>query len=212
MTNEYGPSSLDGMSPEHVARLLAAAHPPLRLDTSIMHKPTITPATAGFGPGTAPTTQAFGTTLGLHYSRPTDLAYRIVKIPHNIVTPGNTAGIEPYVTFHVHWTKSEDIAQAGATVRWKMSYVVFDGETDDLCVEPTVVEWDAVYEDRGTTSHIVYRTGDIAAEGFLPGHYIGLQLEYVAEHTTLVDPVCLSADLLWRGWINTSDGETYDSI
>jgi hypothetical protein len=212
MAREAGLSNyLDGMPAEYVARLLAsdAKTDIIERDTSVLHKPTITPATAGFGSGNAPVTKAFGTVLGLHYDQPTDVAYRIVKIPHNLVVAGNIAAVEPSASFHIHWTKSNDLAQSGATVRWRMSYTVFDGKTDDVSVAPTVIDWDDTYDDGGTTSHIVHRTANIDAIGLVPDYYIGMQLEYVTANTTLVDPVCISADMLWRGWINTNS-ETFD--
>ena len=199
---------LDGMPAEYVARLLASDNKTdvLERTTSILHKPTITPATAGFGSGNAPVTQAFGTVLGLHYDQPTDVAYRIIKVPNNLVVAGNTAAVEPLASLHIHWTKSNDLAQSGATVRWRISYTVFNGYDDDVSVAPTVIDFDDTYDDAGTTTHIVHRTGNVDLVGLVPGYYIGFQLEYVTANTTLVDPVCISADMLWRGWINTNQG------
>lgn len=163
--------------------------------TRIFHKPTITPSEAEVAPGQGPSPVVFGTVMGLHYDNATDKAYRVLKIDSNFT---GTA------SFHVHWTKSGDLNESTNTVRWQLSYTVFNGSSDEVAlVAPTVLTWDDTYDDAGTTSRIVYRTGNETAAGFVAGYYVGICLEYVAGGTTISGgPVVISADLLWEGSIN----------
>ena len=196
---------LPGMSPEWVRRLIDSDQRTdiLERTTRVFHKPTITPAVSVSAPGLGPQPIVFGTVMGLDFDTATDAAYRILKIPSNIVEAGNEAGIAPFASFHVHWTKSGDLDASADTVRWRLSYTVFDGSSDEVAlVTPTVIEWDDVYDDAGTTTRIVYRTGNMDVTGFVPNYYVGLMLEYVPANTTLSTPVVISTDLLWRGWLN----------
>jgi hypothetical protein len=141
--------------------------------------------------------------MGFSYDSTTDQAHRLMKIPASIVVAGNSAGIEPFAGFHVHWTKSVDTDASGGTVRWRLNYTVFDGSSEDIAlVSPTVLEWDDVYDDSGTTTKIVYNTGNVDAPGLTSNYYVGLQLEYVDAETTVAAPVLISLDLIWKGWLN----------
>lgn len=196
---------LDGMPIEWVRRILESDNRTDSLESSItslegatriFHKPTVTPSDALPQPGQGPQPIVFGTVMGLEYDNANDRAFRILKIDDNFVNDN--------ATFHVHWTKSGDIDESGNGVRWRLSYTVFDGASDEVAlVTPTVIEWADTYIDSGTTSRIIYRTPDIAATGFVAGYYLGLVLEYVDSETTLTsNPVVVSADLLWEGTVN----------
>lgn len=164
-------------------------------ETRTFHKPTITPSEAEVAPGAGPSPVVFGTVMGLDFDNPTDKAYRVLKIDTNFV--GNAS-------FHVHWTKSGDANESGNTVRWRLSYTVFNGNSDEVAlVAPTIITFDDTYDDSGTTSRIIHRSPNIDATGFQAGYYVGLCLDYDNANTTLAStPVAISADLLWEGTVN----------
>ena len=161
----------------------------------IIHTPGITPSTNSTIPGGGPEPIAIGTLLGLHFKRDTDLVYSYSKIQSSFLADAS---------FHVHWTKAVDTNQAGATVRWRLRYTVFNGISQDLIAGPTgTIIWDDTYDDSGTTSRIVYRTPNIAATGFVANYYVGFELGFVAANTTLANrPVVISCDILSRNSIN----------
>lgn len=171
--------------------------------TRVFHKPTVTPDGAVSAPGQGPQPIVFGTVMGLDFDTPTDVAYRIMKMDSNMVAQSNPS-VTALTSFHVHWTKSGDGDESGNTVRWRLSYTVFDGESEEVALAtPTVVEWDDTYVDAGTTTRIIYRTGNVEVTDLTPGYYIGVALEYVPANTTLLStPVVISADLLWRGFLH----------
>jgi hypothetical protein len=165
----------------------------------MIHKAAASPSDASSQPGQGPQLIVFGTVMGLDYDNPTDAAYRIMKIDKTFVGDGSGAD----ASFHVHWTKSGDADESGNTIRWRLSYTLFDGSSDDIVVAPTVVDFDDTYVDAGTTSKIVYRTPSVPATGLVPNYYMGIKLEYVPANTTLTStPVCVSCDLLFRNRIN----------
>lgn len=166
--------------------------------TRLTHKPTVTPAESTSAPGQGPTPILLGTVLGLHYDNTTDASYRIFKIPSTFVGDAS---------FHIHWTKSANAAETGNTVRWRISYTVFQGNNAEIAngVSPTVLTVDDTYDDSGSdTSRIVYRTPNIVVTDFVPAYYVGLCVDYVSGSTTLStsNPVLISADLLLREYIN----------
>jgi hypothetical protein len=167
------------------------------LDTAsrIVHTPGITPNSSTMVPGLGPEPVLLGTLLGLHYKRDDDLVYSYSKIQTSYLSDAS---------FHVHWTKNVDTNQEGATVRWRLRYTVFNGIDDDVAAGPTgIIVWDDVYDADGTTSRVVYRTPNAAAVGFVAGHYVGMELGFVAANTTLADrPVVISCDILSRQSIN----------
>lgn len=163
-------------------------------DTKTFHKPTITPTDSKVQPGQGPIPIVFGSTVGLHFDNTTDKAYRFLKIPNNYVGPA---------TFHIHWTKSGDVNELDNVVEWKLSYTVFDGKTQDVNITPSEVTLTDTYTDNGTTSRIIHRTANSVEIPLVNNYYLGLQIEYVPGNTTLVsDPVLISADLLWVGYVN----------
>lgn len=164
----------------------------------IIHTPGITPSASTMVPGLGPEPVVLGTLIGLHYKRDSDLVYSYSKIQTSYLSDAS---------FHVHWTKNVDTNQAGATVRWRLRYTVFDGTSQDVTAGPTgTIIWDDTYDDAGTTSRVVYRTPNAAATGFVAGYYVGMELGFVAANTTLSDrPVVISCDILARQSINVGN-------
>ena len=177
--------------------------------TAVIHKPTITLGDAEPQPGAGPAPIVFGTIMGLHYDNITDAAFRLIKIDTSFVSDelgpgGSDSGAN--ASFHVHWTKSSAGDESGSTVRWILSYTVFDGATEEIAngVTPTVLTFDDTYVDNNTgDSRVAYRTVNVPAPGLRPGYYVGVKLEYDDGNTTLTGgPVVISTDLLFRNRIN----------
>lgn len=166
--------------------------------TRTIHEGIVTVSDAEPQPGQGPTPVVVNAVLGYAFTPGApgvgDAAFRMIKIPSNFVS-------DP--TFHVHWTKNVDTDQQGNTVRFRISYLVFDGITDDVNVAPTVIDIDDTYNDAGTTTRIVHRTGNNPATGFVANYYLGLKIEALTAGTTLSgDVVIVSADLLYKASIN----------
>lgn len=163
--------------------------------TRIVHIETLTPVDATQQPGQGPTPVVLGSTvIGMHFDSVNDKAYRIIKIPSNFVGDAS---------FHIHWSKNVNSNEAGKTVRWRLTYNVFNAINQNVTTGDQVIEWDDTYDDSGTTTRIIYRTNNTPAVGFVPGYYVGVKLEYVPAFTTLTDgPVLVSGDLLLRTTIN----------
>ena len=160
--------------------------------SSIQHSFLVTPAIANGPPGQMPDVVVIGpTTVGLHYTRDDGACYTLSKIPSSFVGDAS---------FHIHWTKNVDTNQSGRTVRWILTYTVFNGSSQNANVAPTgTIVWDLTYLDSGTTSRIVYRSGNTAVAGLIPGYYLGVKLEYDPLNTTLDGrPTVVSVDLLAR--------------
>jgi hypothetical protein len=171
--------------------------------TRLHHDSVVAAAVQESAPGQGPQPVVMGTTMGLSFDNATDAAYRVMKVDSSIVEAGNLAGIEPFSGFHVHWTKSVDTDASSGTVRWRLSYTQTNGSDEDVALAtPTVVEWDDVYDDAGTTTRIVYNTGNQDGAGLIARNYLGLQIEYVAAQTTVVAPVLVALDFVWLGWLN----------
>jgi hypothetical protein len=205
--NEGLETYFPGMSAEWIERLLDSDDDTdvLKDTARVFHKPTLTPDVGAAGSGTSPTAINFGSVVGLNYNNAADLAYRVLKIPNNLVVAGNPPAVVPRADFHIHWTKSADTDMSGATIRWQLRYTVFNGISDEIAlVGSTLVEWDDTYDDAGTTTRIVHRTAnsaDVSAD-LIPGNYIGVSVGFDTGNTTLANPVVISADLLWKGWLN----------
>lgn len=167
--------------------------------TRIIHTPGATPSKSTVIPGQGPEPVTFGAPvpdlLGLHYKRDADLLYGYSKIQTSYVSDAS---------FHVHWTKNVDTNQAGATVRWVITYKVYDGSSADVSGPATgTLLLDDTYDDAGTTTRIVYRTPNAAAVGFAPGYYVGFSVGFDPAATTLTDrPTIISCDTLTRNTIN----------
>lgn len=178
----------------------------LEIATRIFHKPTLTPAISVSAPGLGPQPVVIGNVIGLHYDTPaTDAGFRIIKIPTSLVSAGNARQVEPHTSFHVHWTKGVDTDQSAATVRWVLDYTVFDGRDDELTspIVSNTVNMDDTYVDAGTTTRVVYRTPDFEVTDLVAGYYLGVKVTNDSGNSTIAGgPVLVSADLLWRGWLN----------
>lgn len=180
--------------------------------TRINHKPTLTPDVSVNPPGLGPQPVALGNVIGLHYNTPaTDEAYRVLKIPSSLVVAGNARAIEPHASFHVHWTKANDVDCSGASVRWVLEYTMFDGHDDEI-LTPTVsatINMDDTYVDAGTTTRVVHRSANFEVTNLVPGYYLGVKITNDNANTDAAlqsNAVAISADMLWRGWLNTADG------
>lgn len=169
--------------------LAALLNEAARADTTrIFHEPIVTASRATSAPGQGPSPIVLGTLIGLEFSGALDAAYRMIRI--------DAAHDEVLSTFHVHWSKSTNVDESGKTIRWRITYVVFDGIAQDVIVSPTVALLDDTYDDNGTTSRIVYRTPAINTVGFTPGYYLGLCIDIDPAGTTLVgNPVLAAVDL-----------------
>lgn len=165
--------------------------------TKLTHKPTVTPAEAQAAPGQGTTPIIFGTVVGLEYDQTTDKAYRIFKIPDAFVGDAS---------FHIHWTKSADGDEQGNSVRWRFTYTVFNGSSQDVAlVTPTILTVDDAYDDGSVDgTRVVYRTSFVDAPGFLARNYVGLCVDYDSGNSNLAtsNPVLVSADLVMREYIN----------
>lgn len=163
--------------------------------TRIFHEPTVTPGAGANAPGQQPTIAVVGSLLVAQFTLNTDAAYRVFKIPSSFVS-------DP--AFHVHWTKSSDADESTKEVRWRINYTVFDGNSVDVNVSPTVIDLDDTYDDAGTTTRIVHRTGNVVAVGFIANYYVGICVEAVTPAGTPIasEPALVSADLTFRQSIN----------
>lgn len=123
-----------------------------------------------------------------------DNMYRTFKIPSTFT--GNPSA-------HIHWTKSQDTDQSGNRVLWRIHYKVFDGRTQEASGAGSMVEFEDIYEDSGTTTRIVYRTDDLELSGFIPSYYVAFRIEAVTpSQDTLAEPALVSLDLIWDELIN----------
>ena len=162
--------------------------------TRIPHVPVVTPSAVGRPAGQSPEYVVFGAVLALHYTGNNQKAYGHFKVPSSFVGDA---------TLHVHWTKNVDADQSGATVRRELKYTVYNGNSQDAAAAPEVMTWDAMYDDDGTTTRIVYRTPDQTPTGFQPGYYVGVEVGFVPGSTSLSGrPVLVSVDMLCRCTIN----------
>jgi hypothetical protein len=166
------------------------------------HEPTVTPESNANAPGQQPDLGLIGTTLVAEYTVNIDTAYRLFKIPSNYIS-----GAE----FHVHWTKESgaggDGDQSGNSVRWRISYTIFESTqsaTDDISIAPTVIELDDTYDDAGTTTRLAHHTPNVAAPGFVAGHYVSVCVESVtpAGSALTCEPALITADLTYTEYIN----------
>lgn len=171
----------------------------LRDATRIIHSQGITPAIATTIPGQSPEAVIFGTpptVVGLHYKRDDDKVYGYQKIQTSYVSDAS---------FHIHWTKNVDTNQAGAKVRWVLTYTVFDVGSNVNAPVTNTITWDDTYDDPGTTTRIVYRTPNASAPEFTAGYYVSFALGFDPNplYTTLSGrPVVISCDVLSRNTIN----------
>lgn len=193
--------SLDNTLVDHglLSGLADDDHPQyaFRALTRPWHEPIGSPSRGSTSPGQGPPIAIFGTLATLVFT-PGDTAdriYRTVKIqPSYSDTPA----------FHIHWTKSTDVAQTGRAVRWRISYVVFDGSSNDALVAPTVAEVEDTYDATDTTARVVYRTASVAAVGFVASYYIAFMIEAITPTGAALtaDPALVSADVTYNVFAN----------
>lgn len=155
------------------------------------HTPIVTPSVGGTVPALQPTNVVVNALLLQSYTVNLDAAWRQFKIPLSFV---DSASI------HVHWSKTGNGNEAGKNVRWKVSYVIFNGENEDGAGTPTVVTFDDTYLDSGTTTRIVYKTPSIDLVGLVPGDYASMKIEAITPAGTPMasEPGLFALDLVMR--------------
>lgn len=159
------------------------------------HEPIVAAGRATSSPGKGPQGIVFGSTLLLEMTPDTDDAFRQFKIPPSYVEAPSV---------HVHWTKSTDANENGKRSRWRISYAVFAGSGGFLGT-PATIEYEAAYDDTGTTTRKIIRSPDLPLTGFVAGYYVGLKVESIAPTggTPLsADPALFSVDLIYTQKIN----------
>ncbi len=131
-----------------------------------------------------------GALLSMAFTVGVDAAWRQFKIPTAFT--GNPS-------VHVHWTKSSDANEAGKRARWRITYNVFNGNSEDASGEEFTVEIEQTYVDSGTTSRVVYRSSNTALSGFVAGQYVALRVEAIApsQDAMTSEPALFSVDLLF---------------
>lgn len=168
--------------------------------TKTFHVPIASAGAGTNAPGQEPTISVIGTTQVAEMTLNTDAVYRIFKVPENFL--GSPV-------FEAHWTKQSggagDSNQGGKVVRWRMSYVVFNGDPTDINVAPTVVEVEDTYVDTSAdSSRIMYKTGKVALTGVTAGDYISVEVDAMTPVGTAmtVEPALASIDFEYLGWLN----------
>ena len=143
-------------------------------------------SSSGFkmGPTNPPTVNAKNNLIYDEYTVATDIAFASCRIAENYKSGGE---------FFVHWTKSQDTDQSTKTVKWQLTYVVYDGEAEDGAAAGTVVSDQDTYDDAGTTTRIVNQSGGMAIVGLAAGKLISFKIEaIVPTGTALVEPALVS--------------------
>lgn len=163
--------------------------------TRLYHEPILKPGSAvNSGSTTAIATNALLLTA---FTLNSDGAWQQFKIPNSFVS-------DP--SFHIHWSKTTNSNNAGRNVRWRISYSIFDGISQNGANAPTVAEIEDTYDDASTsaTSRIVYRTEDIPIVGFVSGYYMAVEIQAVTPTGTALigEPGLFSLDLVYREYIN----------
>jgi hypothetical protein len=176
--------------------------------TITYHVPIVQASSGTNAPGQQPDIGVIGSTLVAEFTLNADTAYRVFKIPAHFI---GSAVVE------AHWTKESgaggdiDVTTSGAPdpenlVKWRISYDVFNGIDEDINVAPAVVEIEDTYDDSGTTTRIVYKTGDVAITGLVAGYYLGIQVESVTPsvggQALACEPALITIDLEYEGYIN----------
>lgn len=146
-------------------------------------------------PGQTATPVAYGSTVGNIYTPNQHAGYRVFKISTKYVDSP---------TIHIHWTKSSNVNELNKAVKWRVSYTVYDGTSDNVNVTPTVVDIEDVYDDSGTTSRIVHRTAYTPLVGLIAGYYLSVKVQAITPAGTPLsaDPVLISCDLRYNMYIN----------
>jgi len=117
--------------------------------------------------------------------------YRTFKIPESYLGEAS---------FHVHWTKSDDVDRSGETVRWIVSYKVFDGRTQDAAATPDTLTFDDTFLDDGTTTRVVQRIPEQLLADPTALYYVTVCVEKgtPASGTPMAAPALVSLDFSYR--------------
>jgi hypothetical protein len=120
-------------------------------------------------------------------------AYRLVRIPLNFVS---------LAEIYVHWTKTDDVDRSGESVKWVVTYSVFNGNNENAA-EGQAVSFEDTYEDTGTTSRIVHKINRVSLTNVSKGDYVAFKIEKGTPGGTPMDaPGLVSLDFTLRGWMN----------
>jgi hypothetical protein len=162
------------------------------------HQTVVDAATAEFGEFggvTSPTLKESGPLLSLSFTASTDAAFRVFKIRYDYLS-------DP--SFHLHWTKPDDVDRSGTFAKWCVEYSVFNGSSEDAALTTTIVDsGDVEYLDSGTTTRVIYRTSNIPLTGFAPGKYVAIKVQSLSPTgSALPGPCLVSMDLIYRANIN----------
>lgn len=119
--------------------------------------------------------------------------FRMIKIAPNFIgTPA----------IHIHWTKTDDLDRSGETVRWRVSYSVYDGE-GGIVPASTVIDFDDTYTDDGTSTHAVYETPWIALVGVTARYYMSIKVEKATPSgSAMAAPGIVAVDFTYIGYAN----------
>lgn len=162
--------------------------------TRIIHEPIVTSSVSSSSPGKIPDLYLVGTTtLGLMFA-PTDEVYKIFRTQSTYV--GNAS-------LHIHWTKSDNINEAGKVVKWRVEFSVFECIDGDISVIHEVSDI-STYTSSELNSRIIYRTANMDISSFITSsQYVSIKVDYIPNETTLVSaPVLISVDLITQNKIN----------
>lgn len=161
------------------------------------HIPIASVSQADGPPGTVPDVQADGPLAYLLFDGLVGVqkVYRVYKVPSYFVDG---------MAMHIHWTKSDDVDRNGETVKWRVSYKVFNGRDEDGDSGGTVLDLDDAFADTGTTTRVVHRTLDVPLVGVIANYYVSISIEKVAPGagTPMGSPGLVSADLTFTGLAN----------
>lgn len=155
-------------------------------------------AGGGFSaPGQGPQVEVYGPLITAIFDvdNTNDRGYKIVKIPSDYIDGGS---------FHVHWTKSGNANESGRSAKWRIVYAVYDGKSQSPDGLTQSVVFEQPYLDTGTTARVVYRTHDMAANGFQPGYYIAMYVEAISPTGSALQnsPALVAVDMLYKATIN----------
>jgi hypothetical protein len=160
-------------------------------DPVLTHTPIVTPSVGGTVPALQPTNVVVNALLLQSYTVNLDAGWRQFKIPLGYVDSASV---------HIHWSKTGNANEAGKNVRWRVSYVIFNGEDQDAAGSPTVITLNDTYLDSGTTTRIVYETPSVALVGFIPDYYTSMKVDAITPAGTPMasEPGLFALDLVMR--------------
>lgn len=160
------------------------------------HLPIVGPGRSDGPPGQLPPVIASGALPVVSFDgvAGAQAVFRTIKIPTAFVdSPG----------FHIHWSKSDDVDRSGESVRWVVTYKVFNGRDEDAAITPTVVSCDDTYGDAGTTTRVVHRCTDGPLVGLIAGYYIAFKVEKgTPGGSPMAAPGLVTLDFTYRGYVN----------